>query len=661
MPALHGSFASRRKWIAHLLGFWLALALCAPAQGEDAYAGQRYQFVAAEQALKRDDRQAFEALRRALRDYPLYPYLVFEDLRSRLRTNPAGEIRQFLHDYADTPLAGRLERDWLDTLYREKRWQAYLDQDRADDSLERDCRRRHALLELGRRGEALDDMQTLWSHGFSLPDSCDVSLKAWEQTGALTPELAWQRISLAMAEGNAGLARYLRRYLPESDQPLLERWVDLYRHPEKLGGAKLDDAGKRRRTIAFNVAHRLARVEPERAADSFATLVERFQFDAHQQHRLQRRIALSLAYDGDPQALTWFAKIPAEDSDRYVRYWRVRAALAQQDWTSVLHWIDQLTPNEKGEERWQYWRARALEATGQDDKARALYTTVAASRSYEGFLAADRINAPYSLDNKPLQFSAAQVDEFAARPAMQRAHELLKLDRMLDARREWYAAVQDLDNRQLQLAALLAHRWGWHDRAILTVSRAGYWDDLDLRFPMPYQQTVENTSKAAGVDDAWTYAVIRRESAFNTDARSHRGAVGLMQLLPSTARHVARAIDRKLKAVADLYDADVNIKYGTAYLRMILERFGDHPVLATAAYNAGPYRVQTWLPKRESVPADIWVETVPFNETREYLRNVLAYTAIYERRMGRSATPLQQRMPPVNPTPADNRRADAAR
>ena len=660
MPAVRESFDLYRKWLPRSIALWLIL-LTVPAHGDDAFAGQRFQFIAAEQALQRGDRAAFNTLLKALRSYPLYPYLVYNDLWERLDDNPVGEIEDFLREYADTPLANRLEREWLATLYRKRKWQAYLDHYRKDDSLARDCNRRHALLELDRPGEALEGIETLWLHGFSLPDSCDHALKAWHDNGGISAELAWRRIELAMEEGNAGLAKYLGRYLPEQQRSTLQLWYSLYRQPKNLRDADLRIAKNRARPIAFNVAYRLARVEPQEAAQLWPQLIERFEFNAEQQNRLRRRIALSFAFAGEAAALPWFENMPADSSDDYVRYWRVRAALAQQDWPAVLHWIDQLKPEEKAEERWQYWRARALEATGDAAQARELYVKVADSRSYEGFLAADRIQAPYSLENKPLQFTPTEIARFASKPAMQRAYQLLQLDRTLDARREWYAAVQNFDDRELQLAASLAHQWGWHDRAIHTVSRAKYWDDLDLRFPLPYLQTVQTTSKAAGVDDAWTYAVIRRESAFNTDARSHRGAVGLMQLLPSTARHVARKVNRRLGAVADLYQADVNIYFGTAYLRMILERFGEHPVLATAAYNAGPYRVQTWLPQQDSVPADIWVETVPFSETREYLRNVLAYTAIYERRMGRSATPLHQRMPMIAPKAQNGRRADATR
>ncbi len=658
MPAVLESLESCRKWIPRLIALWLVMPAL-PAQADNQFAGARYQFVAAEQALDRGDRATYESLLRSLRSYPLYPYLIYDDLRKRLVTNPATEIKHFLRDYADTPLAPRLEQAWLSYLYRNGKWQAYVDHARDNDSLDDDCKRRHALLELHHRKQALQGIEDLWLHGFSLPDSCDHALNAWADGGGISSDLAWRRISMAMGEGNVGLARYLSRYLPQSQRPLLETWYELYRKPENIADAELHDAAGRAREIAFNVTARLARQDPDQAAALWPQLVRRFDFDADQQHRLQRRIALSFAYAGNAAALDWFAKIPADSSDRYVRYWRVRAALAQQDWPAVLKWIDQLTPTEQTEDRWKYWRARALEASGKKLEAKHLYKQIAQSRSYEGFLAADRIQIPYSLDSKPLQFSQSDLHRFAARPAMQRAHELLILDRKLDARREWYAAMQHFNARELELAATLAHDWGWHDRAILTVSRARYWDDLDLRFPLPYLQTVKTRSEAVGINDAWTYAVIRRESAFNTEAHSHRGAVGLMQLLPSTARHVARTVNRRLHAVADLYKADVNIRYGTEYLRMILQRFGDHPVLATAAYNAGPYRVQSWLPTHDTVPADIWVETVPYNETREYLRNVLAYTAIYEKRMGREATPLTQRMPPVTPQ-AQNERDDDA-
>jgi soluble lytic murein transglycosylase len=202
----------------------------------------------------------------------------------------------------------------------------------------------------------------------------------------------------------------------------------------------------------------------------------------------------------------------------------------------------------------------------------------------------------------------------------------------------------------LQAAAKLAERYGWHDRAIFTLARTGYWDDLELRFPLEHAALVKHNAELQGIDIAWVFAVMRQESAFMSNARSHAGAMGLMQLMPSTARQVAKNV---LKTPPprrqDLFEPDTNIALGSAYLKQMKGRLGDSAVLATAAYNAGPHRVTRWLPE-ETLPADIWIELVPFKETRGYLKRVLAYTVIYEKRMGRQPKRLEQRLHPVPPT-----------
>ena len=234
--------------------------------------------------------------------------------------------------------------------------------------------------------------------------------------------------------------------------------------------------------------------------------------------------------------------------------------------------------------------------------------------------------------------------------AIRRAQELFALERWTEARREWHSATRDMNPTQLRAAAKLAKQRGWHDRAIFTLARTGYWDDLELRFPLEHAELVKANADLHGIDIAWVFAVMRQESAFMSNARSHAGAMGLMQLMPATARQVAKNV---LKTPPprrqELFQPDTNIALGSAYLKQMKGELGDSAVLATAAYNAGPHRVTRWLPQ-ETLPADIWIELVPFKETRGYLRRVLAYTVIYEKRMGIPPTRLHKRLHPVPPS-----------
>jgi soluble lytic murein transglycosylase len=611
---------------------------------------QRHRFLQAEQSLKQGDRSRYQSLLGRLRDYPLYPYLLFEDLRQRLASASSHEIGAFLHRFADTPLAPRLRYRWLRSLAKHHSWNRYIHAYQPTDNAFLQCNYRRALLETGHRRQALAGIASLWRTGRSLPDACDPVLSTWEASGTLTANLAWERIRLAMEAGHPRLARYLGRYLPKSQQPWVDTWYHVYRKPTRLlKSGPVRAPAPVREWIVMNGLERLASINPHDTAQSWHRILARYQLTPEQRARLVRRIALALAYDGDPEASRWLLKVPSAQCTARVRNWRVRSALNQQDWPQVLHWLNRLPAGEQSDTRWRYWRARALEALGHHHDADRIYAQLAQTRTYEGFLAADRIGVPYSFENQALDFTNVQLQQLARKPGIRRARELFALDRLLDARREWYAATRHLNDMQLQQAAKLAQSWGWYDRAILTLGRSQYRDDLKLRFPIVHRRVVLRQAHRVDINPAWAYAVMRKESAFNTEARSQKGALGLMQLLPQTARRVAHDMNLRWRRSGQLYHARFNIRVGMTYLRMVLDRFGDHPVLATAAYNAGTYRVRQWLPTTQSVPADIWIETIPYGETRDYLRSVLAFTAIYERRLGQPPTRLLQRMPPVEP------------
>jgi len=357
---------------------------------------------------------------------------------------------------------------------------------------------------------------------------------------------------------------------------------------------------------------------------------------------------LRAARQRHPQALDWLAALDRSGADETVEGWRVRAALARGDWAAVAQWIEQLPSAQRDKGQWQYWRARALENLQRPEEANAIFTALAADPGYHGFLAADHLARPYALESSRMVHSADEMEALSQRPGIVRAQELYALDMTVDARREWHFAIEQMNERELQLAALLAHQWGWHDRAILTMSRTDNYRDLDLRYPIVFREQVLENAKRQKIDAAWVYGVLRQESAFMIDARSHAGALGLMQLMPGTGKATARLLKSPLRHTRELLNVDKNIRLGTAHLRHLLDKNKGHQVLATATYNAGPQYIKKWLGSQNSeLPADVWIEIIPLTETRRYLRRVMASTLIFEHRLRGKVTPLHQRMPPV--------------
>jgi len=290
-----------------------------------------------------------------------------------------------------------------------------------------------------------------------------------------------------------------------------------------------------------------------------------------------------------------------------------------------------------------------LERSGEEKQANTLYRVLAKERSYYGFMAADRIGQPYAMQHVSIQASPEEVSATLAHPGIQMAKELFTLGDTIAARRQWAWITRRMNNRDLAVAAVLARHWGWHDRAILTVSKSEHLDDLELRFPVLYRDMVEANATRNNIDPDWVYGVMRQESAFVSDARSEAGALGLMQLMPRTGQMTGRRINLRLPNNTAILNVENNLKLGTSYLRTVLDVNNGHQVLATASYNAGPNRVREWLPNEKALDADAWVDTVPYNETRNYVKNVMAFTAVYAYRLETTLRRLQERMPSVLP------------
>ena len=323
---------------------------------------------------------------------------------------------------------------------------------------------------------------------------------------------------------------------------------------------------------------------------------------------------------------------PAARNDEVLR-WRARTSLRTRSWSNLLDDIAAMSDAERAAEEWRYWYGMALQRSGDAAAGETVLAELAEERSYYGFLAADELGLDYDLVERRIATDEVLLAELAARPELVRARELFLVGLDGRGRSEWDAVVSYLSPDLKLQAANLASRWGWHSRAISAAASAGEFDDLALRYPLPFQQSFEEHAATASIAAPWAYGVARSESLFMRDVRSSAGAVGLMQLMPATGRQVAREIRLPYSGLDTLTNPTHNIRLGTTYLGQMAERYSGNRVLATAAYNAGPHRVDRWLPESGDIDARIWIENIPFNETRKYVRRVMAAETIFHWRL----------------------------
>jgi len=628
--------------------FVLLLQLTSVSLG-DALDHQRELFLKAEAALEAGDSNTLNQLKQQLTHYPLYGYLDYWQLRRRLSKASTGEVDRFLDKYQVQPIAALLRSSWLHQLGKRGDWNNYLRFYQPQNSVTLQCYHLRARLAKGDRDEALQEAIKLWLVGHSQPDACDPLFDQLYASNLLTSQHIWQRIRLAFANQKASLAGYLAKRLSAEDREWVERWQFAHRRPTAAMATKWASQDTPLvREILTHAAIRLARHKPEQAWKYWQKLETSHRFSQDQAGTVLRNIALYGALRNQPEAADWIEKVPETHADADIRQWRIRVALQNRDWDGALKWLDQLPPGERNSDNWRYWRAKALEGKGSLGDALTEYATLSGERSYYGFLSADRLQRPYQMNDYRAQYDPQQGAEIEQMPGILRARELYFSGKRTEARREWFHATRSMTAEQLKVASLLAHNWGWHDRAIITASQAKYWSDLSLRFPLPHRESILANAHQYDLDPAIIYGVIRQESAFMEDARSSVGALGLMQLMPDTGKQTARSLKIGYRGNQALLQSDQNIRLGSAYLRKLLDRYNGSPVLAAAAYNAGPHRVSRWLPTDSTMDADLWMERIPYTETRNYVRRVLAYATVFEWRLQRPATRLSQRMPVIH-------------
>jgi peptidoglycan lytic transglycosylase len=612
---------------------------------------QRKQYQQAEHAFKKRHFSTYKRLSKQLTDYPLHPYLEYKSLTRNLSSANSHKVQTFLRKNEDTVIGERFRLKLINHAAKKHQWQTVIDTYRPIFGTSTECKYLNALIQTQQASLSFARIQALWLSPKSQPKSCDSVFKTWEAAGQKTPQLIWQRFKLAMLSSKRQLARFLIKSMPKEDAQIARLWLKIHKRPELvLSDQFLNIKHVDRSAILLHGLKRLSRRDIELAINAYHTLNKQH-LNPQQDAEAVRRIGLHLARNHMTDAYEWLSRVPASHIDKQVREWKIRTGIRLSDWNLALNAINQLTTEQQADYRWQYWWAYANEQLGNINDAQGIYLYLANKRSYYGFLAADHLNQPYVFENKPLQPGLELMQTVSQQPEAVRARELFFMGKVLPARREWQRLIKRISTEEKLAASKLAQSWDWHDRAIITMGQTRYRDDIVLRFPFQHEDNVNAWSEKHNIDASWTYAIIRRESAFMPDARSSVGAMGLMQLMPNTARQVARQLKVRYRGRYSLLTSNTNIRLGTGYLQRMLNKLESQHVLATAAYNAGPHRVSKWLPETQQMDAIQWIETIPFTETREYVSNVLAYMVIYEHLMDGDVTRLSSRMPPV---PAKN-------
>ncbi|WP_131917616.1 transglycosylase SLT domain-containing protein [Chromatocurvus halotolerans] len=597
---------------------------------DSALSDYRASYGEARQAIDRGRWTDYERLRSRLDDYPLALYLDYFRLRSGSSRVTVQDARQFMDRSRDSPLANRFLAAYLSRAGRERRWQDYLAvMPESPNDIELQCYYFRAQLATGNALRAWQGATELWVHGQSRPKECDPLFKAWMDAGGLTDRHVWNRLKLAFEARQGGLMTYVGKQATASLTPWVERAESVYRRPDTVltVTAGLPDSAYRDDIIHLGI-RRLAAYSPEKALTLWQKAPLADDAGGEERVKTQKRIAFRSLLDRIEIAEPWLEEnLPRWEDDQLTEM-RLRWLLAEQRWDEMLQTLPALSAEALDSSLWLYWRGRALRETGDETGAQACFVAAAQQRNYYGFLAADTLGVDYELSNQAPERTSDEDRTFLRLPGVRRVNELQALSEPWLAHAEWrYALAREGSADQVRLAQWAADE-GWHHLAIDAANMASANDALSLRFPEAYPEVFAAQAATVGVSTTEIMSIARRESAFFPMARSTADARGLMQLLPQTGRQVSRKIGAPPST--SLYDVDHNVRLGSAYYRELLDRFDDNRPLALAAYNAGPGRARTWRNSGDDrVPVDIWIETLPYRETRDYVKAVLAYNVVF--------------------------------
>lgn len=627
----------RMNWRAGLA----LLLLIGTAQAESLTA-QRARYEQAIQAMNRNQTEQARQLTAQLQEYPLYPYLLYRQLEQNMALNSVADVQRFVQRYAALPLADQLSARFINELARREDWQSLLRfAPTPPQATASRCHYYYARQATGQRQIAWQGARELWLSGKSLPGACDALFSAWQAAGQRPDTLVTERMQLALDARNTALVRYLARQYSAGSRGFGQAVLTLLDRPESVTlFARQQPSTPLTRALARQAVAQLARQNAWQAQQVIPAVATMQHLNAADRQAIEEQVALRMMDEMlSAEQVRWREQVVARSRSTPLLESRLRLALRQGEVARLDRWIQRLPAQDQQKDEWRYWRAMALQAQHKPREAQTILRELVRSRGFYAMAAAQRLNIAYSFVQEAVPHAAAPV---AQQAAIRRIEELIYWQQRNSARREWNALLKGKSRSEQAQLARFARQRGWADLSVQATIVGKLWNQLAERFPVAWPTLYRRETATRRVTQSYAMAITRQESAWNSQARSPVGASGLMQLMPATAAHVAKQEGMtEYTSREQLFNPTMNIRLGVAYLDSVYQRFDENRIFAAAAYNAGPTRVRRWLENSGGrLDAVAFIETIPFAETRRYVKNVLAYDAYYRYFMHQPARSL---------------------
>ncbi len=606
-------------------------------------------FLAARVAARAGEYDKLARYDAQLQGYLLEPYVLSWLLRPRLENASVEQVRDFLAREQGSYLAEQMRKEWLKALGKKQQWDLF----RAEQPLlvgedsEIACYALQARWQQ-RDESALAEVRAQWYAPRELPEGCVPLAEALITGGQFTSRHVWERVRILLEAGVVSAAWRTAGYLPAKEALDRGQLFGVAAGPQRYLADKKKDWSRRQvRELTMFALHRLARTDPLEAAGYWDKNL-RAKFSADEQGYVWGQLALHAARRNLPEALNWYLAAGDAPLAEEQLAWRMRASLRQGNWNEVKVTAEKMSPLQRNEPAWIYWQGRAALVLGNAAEARTLFARIAGEHHFYARLAAEELGLAFDIPPKGHTPAPEEVAAIAREPGFQRALALYRLDQRFDSAREWIWSIRGMDDKQLLAAAEFALQNEMFDRAINTADKTLALHDFSVRYLAPYRAALGDNARAQQLEEAWVLGLVRQESRFAPAVKSSAGAAGLMQLMPATAKWVAHRMGMQDYSWARVTDAQVNAALGTYYLRHVLDDLDGNPVLAAAAYNAGPGRARKWRDTRPLEGA-IYAETIPFNETRDYVKKVMNNTMYYAAILGGQVRSLKARLGTIAP------------
>jgi soluble lytic murein transglycosylase len=627
----------------------LILGACFVGWLQSVHAGDAEVYQQAKQAYQARNlpvlTESLETLKQ--RKSPLTPYLQYWQMILTMDQLSYYQVQAFLQENNESLLSQRVRELWLKRLGRVQFWDQFVEM-RGQmpnyynmNDTGNQCFQVQASIALDDPA-AYEDGKKLLISGKELPADCQGMLEALQEVGVLDENLLLSVYRDALFANKPGLAKVLAKRSRKADPALLKQIDDVAQNPALvLKKGNIQDRTGYGRALYLYAIHRQAKADVALAQTSYQKYSPLLTNEEKQ--LIQAYIALESARKHEPEAAKAFAKLDTNVLNTEQWEWYARSVLREQDWPQLLKVINSM-PNSLSEEHtWRYWKARALKAKGQVVDANLILAKLSQERHFYGWLAAEELGPVAGEPMATFQPADEEVRQFARLPTIKRIEALFDAEARYEARLEWMYLLEALDDPSRIVAAQYALLKGWYDLTVLAADKTSRTHNFELRYPTPYRDYLQKASKARAIDEAWVYGIIRQESRFMHYAKSSVGAGGLMQVMPATAKWIAKKLGWSTYHDGMLHDIDTNVNLGTYYMRYTLDTFNGQEAMATAAYNAGPGRAKRWA---ANVPLEgaIYTETIPFSETRNYVKKVLANAHMYAPRLGLPVMTLKKRL-----------------